>query len=121
MRGTAGRAILAAVSAGVAGAVLFGASPASAHVRRAYVNRGGNQLGFAEVYNNHTWLAACDTRADGVGVYARGWLNTGGSMDVNDDNGSASGCGRASAPTGTYFTYIEAIARNGASSGRVEA
>lgn len=73
------------------------------------------------MYENHTWLAACDTRADNIGVYARGWLNTGGSMDVNDDNGSASGCGRAKAPSGTHFTYIEAIARNGASSGRVQA
>jgi hypothetical protein len=122
MRGKSGRAILATVSACVAGAVLFGQSPAYAHVQRAYVNDNQrHQLGFAEVYNNHTWLAACDTRGDGVGVYARGWLNTGNYMDVNDSNGSGADCGRASAPTGTHFTFIQAIARNGFASGRVEA
>ncbi|WP_412740351.1 hypothetical protein [Krasilnikovia sp. MM14-A1259] len=115
------RAVLAAVSAGVAGAVLLGASPASAHDVRAPIVSGGVQLGFAEVYNNHTWLAACDTRADGVGVYARGWLNTGEYMDVNDSDGSSGDCGRASAPSGKYFTLIQGIARNGAVSGRVQA
>lgn len=121
MRRSAGRVIPAILSVGIAGMVLFSASPASAHTVRANVNSGGNQLGFAEVYNSHTWLAACDTRSDGVGVYARGWLSDGGYLDVNDDNGSSSGCGRTSAPSGQRFTYIEAIARNGARSGRVEA
>jgi hypothetical protein len=83
------------------------------------VNSGGVQLGFAEVYNDHTWLAACDSRGDGIGVFARGWLDTGSYMDVNDSNGSAPDCGRASAPAGSHFTFIEAVARNGASSGRV--
>jgi hypothetical protein len=102
-------------------ATLLTAGPASAHVVRAYVNTDGVQRGFAEAYNNHTWLAACDTRADGIGVFARGWLNTGGYMDVPDSNGQAHDCGRASAPSGSRFTFIEAFSRDGGRSGRVEA
>jgi hypothetical protein len=110
----------AAVSTAIAGTVLLGASPASAHTYRAWVSQqDGTQLGFAEVYgSNHEWLAACDTRADGIGVYAAGILIPGGAhMHVNDDNGSASGCGRAKAPTGYSFYRIMAVSRDGNDSG----
>lgn len=39
------------------------------------------------------WLEACDRERDGNGVYAEGWLDSGGHVYVWDGNGSAGGCG----------------------------
>jgi hypothetical protein len=120
-QGRASRWLIAAVSTGIAGTVLFGASPASAHDHRAYVVHGDQARGFVHVYDNHRWFAACDLKADGKGVYGRMKLNNGHIIDVNDDNGSAEGCGRVKAPDGTRIVKIEAVWRGGASSGWVDA
>jgi hypothetical protein len=96
------------------GMVLSTASPASAHPQRAYAGI----YGFGEAYgDNHTWLAACDTRADGIGVYAQGKLANGQILTVNDSNGSAPDCGRAS--NGVRIVEVRGVARNGVDSGWV--
>ena len=113
---------LAVVSAGIMVALIVSAVPASAHVIRAWVvTPGGTSRGFAEVYDNHLSLAGCDTRADGVGVYARAQLRNGQIIDVPDSNGSASGCGRATVPSTNPIVRIKAIYRGGAESGWVTA
>jgi len=73
--------------------VLIGAftpatSPAMAHDAEADVpgGRGG-------VVNLHTYVFACDERADGWGVRTYYWLRSGGTGAVGDANGSAAPCG----------------------------
>jgi hypothetical protein len=64
-------------------------------------------------------MAACDTRADNVGVFGRFELTNGQLVDIPDSNGSASGCGRGNIPSGATIRRYMAIARNGFTSGWV--
>jgi hypothetical protein len=106
------------VSTGIVGALAFSASPASAHNFKAWAtSQDGVNRGYAEVTNNHTAFAVCDTKADGIGVYGRMQLQNGSIVDVVDPNGSASGCGFANTSSGNPIVKIEAVWRGGATSG----
>lgn len=107
-----GRTLVA--TAVVGGTLIVTGLPAAAAVTRAVVYSGSTQLGYAET-NGKRNGAACDTRADGVGVYGRFELKNGTTVDVSDSNGSSSGCG-----TATFTSDVKrfkAIARDGNSSG----
>ncbi len=110
------RALVAVVI--VAGALVLSAAPASAHLTQAPVLNDANQrMGFAEVGADHRTLAACDTRADGIGVYGRFELTNGQTIDIAGSKGSASDCGRGSIPSGATVRRYIAIARDGHTSG----
>jgi hypothetical protein len=88
---------LAAAVAGC-GLLTFGlALPAEAHDRRVtLIYCGPDQLfacGYGQVRDSHQIIDACDTRADGDGLYVKYRLLGGGSGKVGDGNGSAAGCG----------------------------
>lgn len=109
---------VAAVAAGVVGALAFGASPALAHdVTYSATSNDGIQRGYVRVTQNHTAFAVCDTRADNIGVYGRMRLQNGTVVDVVDPNGSSSGCGTASTNSGNPIVEVEAVWRGGATSG----
>lgn len=105
----------------IVGTLTVGASPASAHTLRAYVVTGGVIRGYAEVNSTHLSFAACDTRSDGIGVYGRFKFKNGTTIDVSDANGSSSGCGSATTPSSNPVVAMQAISRDGGSSGWVTA
>lgn len=81
-----------------AGALSVGvAFPAHAHDIRVWNYTCGNiqrdSCGYGQVRDNHETVDACDTRADGFGLYTRYRLLNGTEGKVGDANGSASGCG----------------------------
>jgi hypothetical protein len=83
------------------------------------LNDGNQRMGFAELSSDRRGMAACDTRADNIGVYGRFELTNKTIIDVADDNGSASGCGRVNVPSGETVKRFKAIARDGHQSGWV--
>jgi hypothetical protein len=97
-----------------AGTVAVGVVPASAHTRHAYVATAGVVRGYAEVRSNHLSGAACDTRADNIGVYGRFKLRNGSIVDVQDFNGSSSGCGASN--FSSPVVEFQAISRDGGAS-----
>lgn len=113
-------AVLAA-GLGLTGALVVGTTPASAHLFRAYVVTGGTIRGFVEARADHLSFAACDTNADGIGVYGRFQLRNGTIIDISDSNGSANGCGVGNTSSSNPLVRMEAVSRNGGSSGWVDA
>lgn len=82
------RKLLMAVAV-LIGALAISASPAMAHpTSSTLVGRG-----HGGVHTGHTYVYACDDRADGWGVRVYYWLRSGGTGAVGDANGSAAGCG----------------------------
>ena len=51
------------------------------------------ECGYGAFTGQHTWVAACDTRADGRGYSVEYQLANGATGTVGDGNGSKSGCG----------------------------
>lgn len=102
--------LLAAV---VAGIVLI-ATPASAHTitKEIYSGIPSYRRGFVEVSGTqHSAIAACDTRADGVGFRAEFYYRYPGVVDdrygtISDANGSSTGCGRFTTPSYGYITLF---------------
>ncbi|MFD5013782.1 hypothetical protein [Streptomyces chartreusis] len=65
---------------------------------------GTQQCGYSKVSSNHRTVTSCDTYADGVGLWTEYRRSDGKSGYVKDTNGSASGCGSGTAPSGTTVT-----------------
>jgi hypothetical protein len=104
----------------VAGILGSAVTPATAAVLQAPVLNDANQrMGFAELSSDRRGMAACDTRGDDIGVYGRFELDGGQIIDIADDNGSASGCGRVNVPSGKTVKRFQGIARDGHKSGWV--
>ena len=97
---------LAAAVAGCALLTVGLALPAEAHDRSVPLISCGPddlfQCGYGQVRDSHQIIDACDTRADGDGLYVKYRLLGGGSGKVGDGNGSAAGCGIRR--VGTYGT-----------------
>ncbi len=84
------------------GMVVAGASSATAHDVRQYINACGSTgatCGYAEVRNSHRTVYACDTRSDGHGVYVAYRLRSGATGTQGDGNGASSGCGQRTVGT----------------------
>ena len=97
-----------AAGAGAAALVLITASPAQAHPTSASLPFG---IGHGGVHTGHTWVYACDDRADGRGVRVHYWLRSGGVDTVGDPNGSASPCGgRTVSSTRNPVVFFEVCA-----------
>jgi len=107
-----------AVSTGIVGALVLGASPASAHYFKAVVKSSdGTPRGYVEVNSSHTGFTVCDGKADGKGVYGRMKLLSGAIVDVSDPDGQGGVRGRANASSSNPIVQVEAVWRGGASSG----
>jgi hypothetical protein len=91
------RTRLAAAVAGCGLLTVGLALPAEAHdVSAATLGCGAEGLfvcGYGQVRDSHQIIDACDTRADGNGLFVKYRLLGGGSGKVGDGNGSAAGCG----------------------------
>lgn len=93
--------------------VTMSQSVAAAHIDKNNITDGLFKIyGFVEVNANggssHTQIAVCDTQADNIGVWVEFYYRAPGHRDdiyntISDSNGSASGCGRFTVPTGGYI------------------
>jgi hypothetical protein len=109
---------LAAAVAGCGLLTVGLALPAEAHDKRVtLIYCGADDLfecGYGQVRDSHQIVDACDTRADGDGVYVKYRLLGGGSGKVGDGNGSAAGCGirrvgSTAAPVVQFNVCVEAL------------
>lgn len=109
---------VAAVGSAVAALALWSGPAAQAH-EMTYSWQPGcgvaglQECGFAKVSTNHRTLTACDTNADGDGFWAEYKRSDGGSGYVKDTNGSASGCGSGTAPSGVTITSFRPVLNMG--------
>lgn len=95
---------VAVVAATVTLGTLVAQAPASAHDTQKWWARAidGAYAGYARVYQSHQKIQVCDTYGgDGEGVYAEWFDTNGGYHTTSDTNGSATGCGYGTAPSGT--------------------
>jgi hypothetical protein len=107
---------LAAIGLSLTGILVVSVSPASAETTRAWVVTHNTTRGFAVASDDHLSVAACDTRADNIGVFGRFQLANGTTLDVPDTNGSGGDCGRLSGLNSPVVKY-KAISRDGGDSG----
>jgi hypothetical protein len=92
---TKSRLVAAALGCGILTVGM--AIPAQAHdVGASTLGCGAEGLficGYGQVRDHHQIIDACDTRADGDGLFVKYRLLGGGSGQVGDGNGAAAGCG----------------------------
>ncbi|WP_017593892.1 hypothetical protein [Nocardiopsis potens] len=74
---------------------------------------GMSQCGYSSVSKTHKTVYACDTYADGVGLWTKYVRSDGVSGIVKDGNGSKSGCGKYTAPSGKYIDRIRPCRNHG--------
>ncbi len=74
---------------------------------------------YAGVGSDLRWVEVCDIEQDGNGVYGEFRLTGGGTLTVNDGNGSAGGCGNQTA--GSNITQFRVCERNDGCTGWVPA
>lgn len=106
------------IAVAIAGAAVLGvgAGPASAYSGPLYHGNDYAQT----MYINDDVIEVCDMEADGNGVYAEYYLNTGAFKSVNDGNGSAAGCGRNDWQSSPYWiTHYRVCERSVSCSGWV--
>lgn len=65
--------------------------------------------GTAYISNGHRTLTVCDEEADGLGFWTAFKRSDGGSGTIKDGNGSASGCGSGTAPSGSAITQVRLV------------
>jgi hypothetical protein len=84
-------------------------SPAQAHDRTEVLwhSSGGWTIAKATVYNSHRSVNNCDGYADGYGTRTWYQTNTGAIGYAADTNGSASGCGAITVPSGQTIKYFQ--------------
>ncbi|WP_018349962.1 hypothetical protein [Longispora albida] len=100
------------------------AGPAAAHDVQKFLYSGGMTcctLAEANVKNSHTLITICDRAADNIGVYVEFYFYNGrwditDYATVSDGNGSASGCGGYTVPSGYQITKFKIHDRNGKAS-----
>ncbi|MEU1592710.1 hypothetical protein ABZ468_07585 [Streptomyces sp. NPDC005708] len=64
---------------------------------------GNARCGYSTISADHRTAGACDTYADGIGFATEYVLSNGVDAKVLDPNGSSSGCGYYTAPSGVYI------------------
>ena len=101
---------VAAVSAAAIAMTLASGTAAQAHDQswgwRACGPTKLQNCGTAYVSNGHRTLTVCDEEADGQGFWTLYKRSDGQSGTIKDGNGSASGCGKGTAPTGVTITKV---------------
>ncbi|WP_143570376.1 hypothetical protein [Streptomyces acidiscabies] len=104
---------IAVVGAAAVVMTMWGGTAAQAHEQSWGWRACGPTLlqncGTAYVSSNHRTLTVCDEEADGLGFWTAYQRSDGRSGTVKDTNGSASGCGKGTAPSGVTITKVRLV------------